>query len=285
MRISRVAAVLVVRSGDGPVLTFVGRLGHPGRRGRAGDVGDRRDVIPVDPVADAEQETGQEDAEVGRGGGGGHGCGDEVEHHGVLVRGAGSVPDEGRYRNALHLSVLASAHLSFRTMATIGSHESAMYVSWTDVRDLLRARGLRWTPQRRTLIDVLANTDGHVTGAELVERCRAHRPDDDPVDRLPHPGRPRGARAAQPQPRRRRARGVPRPARRRPRAPPLQRVRDDLGDRLGRSGLARGDARPATRFRGGPQPPVHRGTVCRLRQRDRRLTIGQVAVSRPTGRP
>jgi len=61
-------------------------------------------------------------------------------------------------------------------MATIGSHESAMYISWTDVRDLLRARGLRWTPQRRTLIDVLADTDGHVTGAELVERCRAQDP-------------------------------------------------------------------------------------------------------------
>jgi Fur family ferric uptake transcriptional regulator len=61
-------------------------------------------------------------------------------------------------------------------MATIGSHESAMSVSWTDVRDLLRARGLRWTPQRRTLIDVLADTDGHVTGAELVEMCRAHDP-------------------------------------------------------------------------------------------------------------
>ena len=61
-------------------------------------------------------------------------------------------------------------------MATIGSHESAPYVSWTDVRDLLRARGLRWTPQRRTLIDVLADTDGHVTGAELVERCRALDP-------------------------------------------------------------------------------------------------------------
>ena len=41
------------------------------------------------------------------------------------------------------------------------------------------------------------------------------RPDDDPVDRLPHAGRPRGARAAPPQPRRRRPRGVPRPAGRR----------------------------------------------------------------------
>lgn len=43
---------------------------------------------------------------------------------------------------------------------------------WADVRDRLRARGLRWTPQRRTLIEVLARLDGHVTGAELVERCR-----------------------------------------------------------------------------------------------------------------
>src|SRR5258705_9733101 len=47
---------------------------------------------------------------------------------------------------------------------------------WSDVRDRLRARGLRWTPQRRTLIDVLAQADGHVTGAELVERCRAVDP-------------------------------------------------------------------------------------------------------------
>ena len=57
-------------------------------------------------------------------------------------------------------------------MTSIGSHESASYVSWADVRDRLRARGLRWTPQRRTLIDVLSRTNGHVTGAELVERCR-----------------------------------------------------------------------------------------------------------------
>jgi Fur family transcriptional regulator, ferric uptake regulator len=41
-----------------------------------------------------------------------------------------------------------------------------------DVRARLRARGLRWTPQRRALIDVLRETDGHVTGAELVELCR-----------------------------------------------------------------------------------------------------------------
>ena len=39
--------------------------------------------------------------------------------------------------------------------------------------DELRHRGLRWTPQRETVIAVLAEVDGHVTGAELVDRCRA----------------------------------------------------------------------------------------------------------------
>ncbi|HYO44797.1 MAG TPA: Fur family transcriptional regulator, partial [Candidatus Limnocylindrales bacterium] len=43
---------------------------------------------------------------------------------------------------------------------------------WGDVRERLHARGLRWTPQRRVLIEVLSRADGHVTGAELVERCR-----------------------------------------------------------------------------------------------------------------
>jgi len=47
---------------------------------------------------------------------------------------------------------------------------------WDSVGDALRKRGLRWTPQRRTVVDVLATSDGHVTGAELVERCRAREP-------------------------------------------------------------------------------------------------------------
>lgn len=47
---------------------------------------------------------------------------------------------------------------------------------WASVPDLLRARGMRWTPQRRTLIEVLARVDGHMTGAELVERCRQADP-------------------------------------------------------------------------------------------------------------
>ncbi len=39
-------------------------------------------------------------------------------------------------------------------------------------RELLHGHGLRWTPQRRALLDVLARAQGHVSGAELVERCR-----------------------------------------------------------------------------------------------------------------
>ena len=41
----------------------------------------------------------------------------------------------------------------------------------------LRDRGMRWTPQRRALIEVLAASSGHITGNELVERCRAVDPE------------------------------------------------------------------------------------------------------------
>ena len=47
---------------------------------------------------------------------------------------------------------------------------------WSTVDERLRERGLRWTPQRRVVIEVLADTDGHITGAELVDRCRARDP-------------------------------------------------------------------------------------------------------------
>jgi Fur family transcriptional regulator, ferric uptake regulator len=47
-------------------------------------------------------------------------------------------------------------------------------------RERLRSRGMRWTPQRKAILEVLARTDGHVTGAELVERCRARDPDTTP---------------------------------------------------------------------------------------------------------
>ncbi len=48
--------------------------------------------------------------------------------------------------------------------------------AWETVRERLHDRGLRWTPQRRTLVTVLGETHGHVTGAELVERCRQRDP-------------------------------------------------------------------------------------------------------------
>src|SRR3712207_3545683 len=52
----------------------------------------------------------------------------------------------------------------------------AAATAWEGIRERLHARGLRWTPQRRVLIDVLSRSDGHVTGAELVERCREADP-------------------------------------------------------------------------------------------------------------
>jgi Fur family ferric uptake transcriptional regulator len=47
---------------------------------------------------------------------------------------------------------------------------------WNAVGQRLRGRGLRWTSQRSTVIEVLAEADGHITAAELVERCRARDP-------------------------------------------------------------------------------------------------------------
>jgi len=57
-------------------------------------------------------------------------------------------------------------------MSSTGSFAASHTADWSNVREHLRASGLRWTPQRRTLIDVLSGTHGHVTGSELIERCR-----------------------------------------------------------------------------------------------------------------
>jgi Fur family ferric uptake transcriptional regulator len=45
------------------------------------------------------------------------------------------------------------------------------------LRNQLRDRGMRWTPQRRLILDVLSATKGHVTGSEIVEQCRARDPE------------------------------------------------------------------------------------------------------------
>ena len=47
---------------------------------------------------------------------------------------------------------------------------------WDEVPARLRATGMRWTPQRRTLIEVLRTTEGHISAAELIDRCRAADP-------------------------------------------------------------------------------------------------------------
>ena len=49
-----------------------------------------------------------------------------------------------------------------------------------EVREHFRRRGMRWTSQRRLVLDALEGSDGHVTGSELVERCRAVDPDTTP---------------------------------------------------------------------------------------------------------
>lgn len=74
--------------------------------------------------------------------------------------------------------------MSVERGATVGTAEADGVATpagaWSDVRDQLRARGLRWTPQRRLILDVLGATTGHVTGSEIVERCRAKDPETTP---------------------------------------------------------------------------------------------------------
>ena len=53
-------------------------------------------------------------------------------------------------------------------------------VAWDRIPDRVRARGLRWTPQRATLVSVLAQAEGHVTVSQLIERCRELEPDTTP---------------------------------------------------------------------------------------------------------
>ena len=52
--------------------------------------------------------------------------------------------------------------------------------AWLGVREQLHARGLRWTPQRRLILDILRATQGHVSGSEIVEACRARDPETTP---------------------------------------------------------------------------------------------------------
>jgi Fur family transcriptional regulator, ferric uptake regulator len=53
-------------------------------------------------------------------------------------------------------------------------------LAWDAVHEELRARGLRGTPQRRLILDVLASTHGHVTTAQVLERCQQRDPETQP---------------------------------------------------------------------------------------------------------
>jgi Fur family ferric uptake transcriptional regulator len=52
--------------------------------------------------------------------------------------------------------------------------------AWDAARSELRARGMRSTPQRRLVLQVLGDWDGHVTAGELLERCRQLDPQTTP---------------------------------------------------------------------------------------------------------
>ena len=47
---------------------------------------------------------------------------------------------------------------------------------WDEIPARLRTAGMRWTPQRRNLVGVLQSIEGHVSAADLIERCRQRDP-------------------------------------------------------------------------------------------------------------
>jgi Fur family ferric uptake transcriptional regulator len=51
---------------------------------------------------------------------------------------------------------------------------------WDAVAPRLRAAGLRWTHQRRMLVDVLKGHEGHVMATEIIARCRELDPSTTP---------------------------------------------------------------------------------------------------------
>lgn len=62
---------------------------------------------------------------------------------------------------------------SDRTAVSDPTRDAAPVESpWDGVSDRMRRRGLRWTPQRRTLVDVLRQHRGHVSATELIAQCR-----------------------------------------------------------------------------------------------------------------
>jgi len=61
-------------------------------------------------------------------------------------------------------------------MSRTRSWATAQPCPWDEIPSRLRATGMRWTPQRRNLVAVLQSVEGHVSAAELIERCRTADP-------------------------------------------------------------------------------------------------------------
>jgi Fur family ferric uptake transcriptional regulator len=59
---------------------------------------------------------------------------------------------------------------------TAADRDDAVGRPWPDIRAELRTRGLRWTPQRKLILEVLGEARGHVTGSVIVDRCRERDP-------------------------------------------------------------------------------------------------------------
>ena len=77
----------------------------------------------------------------------------------------------------LQLQLVATIVTAMNTMTPAAGRPGER---WSAVRQQLRAQGLRWTPQRRLVVNVLAESRGHVTASELIERCRAADPQTTP---------------------------------------------------------------------------------------------------------
>ena len=86
-------------------------------------------------------------------------------------------PHDSRNELLSQLVVITARMPILRLMTPPASPPSA---GMRDVREHFRERGMRWTSQRRLVLDALEESDGHVTGSELVERCRAVDPDTTP---------------------------------------------------------------------------------------------------------
>jgi Fur family ferric uptake transcriptional regulator len=53
---------------------------------------------------------------------------------------------------------------------------SAAVVDFNEVMDLLRARGLRMTPQRRAIVSEIMRTQGHISPAAIARRVQDEMP-------------------------------------------------------------------------------------------------------------